>query len=78
MDISKLMFRDNLMEGERILITGGAGYIGSHTCLELLLAGYDLVVVDTPDALLVCRKQDAQRVREVLDRLQDGDQSRFA
>ena len=29
-----------------ILITGGAGYIGSHTCLELLNTGYDVVVVD--------------------------------
>ena len=31
---------------EVILVTGGAGYIGSHTCVELLAAGYDLVVVD--------------------------------
>ncbi|GAE33246.1 UDP-glucose 4-epimerase GalE [Halalkalibacter akibai] len=29
-----------------ILVTGGAGYIGSHTCVELLEAGYDIVVVD--------------------------------
>lgn len=29
-----------------ILVTGGAGYIGSHTCLELLKAGYEVVVVD--------------------------------
>lgn len=29
-----------------ILITGGAGYIGSHTCIELLSAGYDIVVID--------------------------------
>jgi UDP-glucose 4-epimerase len=29
-----------------ILVTGGAGYIGSHTCVELLQAGYDLVVLD--------------------------------
>jgi len=29
-----------------ILVTGGAGYIGSHTCLELLEAGYDVIVVD--------------------------------
>ena len=29
-----------------ILITGGAGYIGSHTCLELLNAGKDIVVID--------------------------------
>lgn len=29
-----------------ILVTGGAGYIGSHTCVELLSNGYDVVVVD--------------------------------
>ena len=29
-----------------ILVTGGAGYIGSHTCVELLNNGYDIVVVD--------------------------------
>jgi len=34
------------MNKEKILITGGAGYIGSHTCVELLNAGYELVVVD--------------------------------
>lgn len=39
-----------------ILVTGGAGYIGSHTCVELLEAGHDLVIVDNfcnskPDVL---------------------------
>ena len=39
-----------------ILITGGCGYIGSHTCVEMLKAGYDIVVVDNyynskPEAL---------------------------
>ncbi len=29
-----------------ILVTGGAGYIGSHTCIELMNAGYEVVVVD--------------------------------
>ena len=29
-----------------ILVSGGAGYIGSHTCIELLNAGYDVVVAD--------------------------------
>ena len=29
-----------------ILVTGGAGFIGSHTCVELLENGYDVVVVD--------------------------------
>lgn len=31
---------------QTILLTGGAGYIGSHTCVEILNAGYDIVVVD--------------------------------
>jgi UDP-glucose 4-epimerase len=30
----------------RLLVTGGAGYIGSHTCLELLQVGYEVVIVD--------------------------------
>ena len=30
----------------KILVTGGAGYIGSHTCVELLQAGHEIVVVD--------------------------------
>ncbi len=29
-----------------ILVTGGAGYIGSHTCVELIQAGYEVVIVD--------------------------------
>lgn len=29
-----------------ILVTGGAGYIGSHTCVEMLNAGYEIVIVD--------------------------------
>ncbi|MEE1245550.1 MAG: UDP-glucose 4-epimerase GalE [Acutalibacteraceae bacterium] len=32
-----------------ILVTGGAGYIGSHTCIEMQNAGYDVVVVDNLD-----------------------------
>ena len=31
---------------QTILVSGGAGYIGSHTCIELLAAGYDIVVAD--------------------------------
>ncbi len=30
----------------KLLITGGAGYIGSHTCVELLAAGHEVVIVD--------------------------------
>ena len=44
-----------------ILVSGGAGYIGSHTCVELLNAGYDIVVADNyynscPEALARVKK----------------------
>ena len=32
-----------------ILVTGGAGYIGSHTCVEMLNSGYDVIVIDNLD-----------------------------
>ncbi len=31
---------------QTVLVTGGAGYIGSHACVELLLNGYEVIVVD--------------------------------
>lgn len=36
----------NMTNSSKILITGGAGYIGSHTCLVLLEAGFEVAVVD--------------------------------
>ena len=35
--------------GRRVLITGGAGFIGSHTCLVLLEQGHELVVLENFD-----------------------------
>lgn len=48
-----------------ILVTGGAGYIGSHTCLELLRSGHDVIVVDN-----LCNSQEEalRRVRELAGR----------
>ena len=34
------------MNNKRVLVTGGAGYIGSHTTVELINAGYDVIIVD--------------------------------
>lgn len=49
----------------KILTTGGAGYIGSHTCLELLQAGFDLVVVDN---LSNSKMESLKRVQRIAGR----------
>ena len=39
----------------KVLLTGGAGYIGSHTAVELLNAGHEVVIADDyPTAVLMC------------------------
>jgi UDP-glucose 4-epimerase len=45
-----------------ILVTGGAGYIGSHTCVELLEADYDVVVVDN---LCNSKEESLRRVKDI-------------
>lgn len=46
----------------KVLVTGGAGYIGSHTCVELLAAGYEVVVVDN---LKNSKRESLDRVRQI-------------
>lgn len=53
------------MRDARILVTGGAGYIGSHTCLALLEAGYDVVVLDN---LVNSKEESLRRVRQIAGR----------
>lgn len=45
-----------------ILVTGGAGYIGSHTCVELLNKGYEIVVVDN---LCNSHEESLNRVKQI-------------
>ncbi len=46
----------------KILVTGAAGYIGSHTCVELLKAGYNVVAVDNLDN---SKEESLRRVKEL-------------
>ena len=61
-----------------ILVSGGAGYIGSHTCVELLAAGYDIVVADNyynscPEALARVKKIAGKGFRFVEADMTDKD-----
>lgn len=49
----------------KILVTGGAGYIGSHTCVELLVAGMEIVVFDN---LSNARQESLRRVATITGR----------
>lgn len=52
----------------KVLVTGGAGYIGSHTCLELLNAGHEVVVLDN---LSNCSKESLHRVQALASKSLD-------
>lgn len=56
-----------------VLVTGGAGYIGSHTCLELLKAGERVVVVDN---LSNSDRESLRRVVELAECAEDALQVR--
>ncbi len=63
---------------EKILLTGGAGYIGSHTAVELLNAGYEVLCVDncynsSPDALKRVEKITGKTVKFYQDDILDAD-----
>lgn len=53
------------MNPKTILVTGGAGYIGSHACVELLQAGFNVVVVDN---LSNSKTESLSRVRQITGR----------
>ena len=48
----------------KILVTGGAGYIGSHTCIELIKSGYEVVVVDN---LYNSSMESLKRIESLVD-----------
>lgn len=46
LDLNQVNILHPIMSEKLVLVTGGAGYIGSHTVVEVLSGGYDVVVVD--------------------------------
>jgi UDP-glucose 4-epimerase len=49
----------------QVLVTGGAGYIGSHTCVDLLQAGHKVIVVDS---LVNSKEESIRRIEEITGR----------
>lgn len=60
--VQKVVFGRQWRDEMHILVTGGAGYIGSHTCLELLKAGFRVTVVDN---LSNSKQESLKRVEEL-------------
>ena len=48
-----------------ILVTGGAGYIGSHTCVELLNAGYEIIILDN---FYNSKSESLNRIKEITNK----------
>ena len=59
-----ISYQWNFMK-KTILVTGGAGYIGSHTCVELLLADYEVIVIDN---LMNSKMMAIQRVEQITEK----------
>lgn len=57
----------------KILVTGGAGYIGTHTCVELLNSGYEVVVVDNYSNSSPISIQRVEKITGKKIKLYDGD-----
>ena len=59
---------------KNILVTGGAGYIGSHTCVELLERGYEVIVADNFSNSCM---ESLRRVEKITGKLFDEEMKRF-
>ncbi len=68
-DLLRADERGNVVEGEPVLIDTGGCFISVPDKLVATIGVQDLVIVDTPDALLVCPKDRAQDVKKVVEAL---------
>ena len=56
-----------------ILVTGGTGYIGSHTCVELINAGHDVIVLDNFYNSNVCVADKIKKITNKAIKIYPGD-----
>lgn len=49
----------------KVLVTGGTGYIGSHTCIKLLEKGYEVVIIDN---LINSKHSVINRIEEITNK----------
>ena len=69
-----------------ILVTGGAGFIGSHTCVELLNAGYEVVVLDnlvnasekSPQEIDLTKNNQVKTLKELVQEIESQSAYRFS
>lgn len=69
------------MADGKVIVTGGAGYIGSHTCIELIEHGYEVVIVDNlsnSSIKTLDRIEDIAGVRPLLYQVDVSDEAAFA
>ena len=57
----------------QILVTGGAGFIGSHTCVELIQAGYELVILDNFSNSSMTAVERVSQITKEIVKFYDGD-----
>jgi mannose-1-phosphate guanylyltransferase len=66
---------DNRGRGDLLPIDSRDNVVLANDRLVALVGVRDLIVVDTPDALLVCAKSDAQKIKEIITRLENEDRT---
>ena len=71
-ELAPYLEQGNRGEADLLAVDASGNIVRAGGKLVSLIGVDDLVVVDTPDALLVCRKADAQRIKDIIARLESA------